>query len=243
MVDEAVWNASGGIVADGPFRGLAYVPRASWGSITPFLVGSYESELHDAIERAIRAVPERVVDIGAAEGYYAVGCAVRLPDAEVFAFDIDPEARALCREMADLNEATNVRIECECTPDRLDRLVGPGTLLIVDCEGCELHLLDPLPVPSLVHTTILVELHDFMDPCITRTVLGRFDRTHQIELYTAEAVKQTSRWSVVAGLPPPLAALAVDEGRPTDPHPMQWAMLWPRRTSPAHGSTRRVPPR
>ena len=38
-----------------------------------------------------------------AEGYYAVGLTVRMPAADVFAFDTDAEAQRMCRDMAERN--------------------------------------------------------------------------------------------------------------------------------------------
>jgi hypothetical protein len=37
------------------------------------------------------------------EGYYAVGFALRMPDAIVYAFDIDPTAQHYCANLAKLN--------------------------------------------------------------------------------------------------------------------------------------------
>jgi methylase of polypeptide subunit release factors len=44
-----------------------------------------------------------VIDIGAAEGYYAIGFARRLPAARVIASDLDPVARLLCWLLARRN--------------------------------------------------------------------------------------------------------------------------------------------
>ena len=63
-------------VSGGPFAGLAYPDRAPI-SLVPKLLGIYERELHGAIEAAIRAQPGLIVNVGAADGYYAVGLARR----------------------------------------------------------------------------------------------------------------------------------------------------------------------
>jgi hypothetical protein len=75
----------------GPFRGMKY-SRDSLLSRNgiPILFGSYELELHTVIEEAIAKRFERIIDIGCAEGYYAVGLA-RRTGAIVYAFDCDPE--------------------------------------------------------------------------------------------------------------------------------------------------------
>jgi hypothetical protein len=71
-------------VAGGPFQGLHYPHRRSVGSAPlPKLLGSYESELHAALEQLLTEEHETVVDIGCAEGYYAVGLGLRLSKAEI----------------------------------------------------------------------------------------------------------------------------------------------------------------
>jgi hypothetical protein len=204
---------------------MEYVETPSWGIIGPLLIGAYEAELHPTVESIIATAPERVVDVGCAEGYYAVGLARRLPDAEVHAFDLDPEARRLCAAMAERNGvADRVHVAAECTAAALEHLAGPGSLVILDCEGCEVDLLDPARVPSLTASTILVELHDFIRPDASTTVLGRFEGTHRIEI--VDAVVRTD-WPTLVGISRQVQAKLLFEGRPTDPHPMQWAFMTP----------------
>src|SRR5438105_426555 len=70
-------------VLDGPFRGLRYPSASSLHSgLLPKLLGTYEAELHGPIEHLLKSrTYGAVVDVGAAEGYYAVGFALRCPEA------------------------------------------------------------------------------------------------------------------------------------------------------------------
>jgi len=58
----------------------------------------------------------------------------------------------------------------------------PNALLFSDCEGFEYDLLDPVKVPLLVKTVIIVELHDHerVDVEITPAICTRFRYTHDI---------------------------------------------------------------
>jgi hypothetical protein len=62
-------------VRHGPFRGMRY--EANRVAATQKLIGAYERELHPWLERVLAQRPTRFVDIGAADGYYAIGIARR----------------------------------------------------------------------------------------------------------------------------------------------------------------------
>src|SRR6266851_9749367 len=96
-------------VQSGPFEGMRYLPelltskKAIRYALLPKILGCYESQLHDVLRQVSGRNYHKVVNIGCAEGYYAVGLSLLLPDACVFAFDIDQDARFLCQGMARLN--------------------------------------------------------------------------------------------------------------------------------------------
>jgi hypothetical protein len=225
-----VFKKTQGRVADGPFKGLEFVEHAVWGSAAPFLAGCYEAEIWSAVEAIIASKPDRVVDVGAAEGYYAVGLAVRIPTATVYAYDIDPEARRVCGEVAILNGTSDrVVVRGECNSSDLAELAGPGCAMVIDCEGYEKDLFDPAAVPGLVSTLILVELHDFVDPTISKLISERFAPSHRIEVFRATE-RDPSLVAAVAVLSAEDQQVAVSEHRPTDPYPMEWMLLTPRST-------------
>ncbi len=76
----------GSIVLDGPFRGLNYLVENNTVP-THKLLGTYEKELWPIIEEIIARDYRTIIDIGAAEGYYVVGLAQRMPEARVVAFE------------------------------------------------------------------------------------------------------------------------------------------------------------
>jgi hypothetical protein len=214
-----------GVVLSGLFTGLRMPLETSWSGMAAYLAGTYEEELRPHLERFVAAGPSLVIDVGAAEGYYAVGLARLLPDTPVIAFDIDPRARAVCRQTKALNEARNVRVRGRTKPSELNRVLRPGALVLCDCEGYEIELLDPVHVPSLRSASILVETHDFVDPNISTVLVERFEQTHQIE--TVVATSRPATLPHLAHLEPEVREVAIDEGRPTDPWPMRWLALEP----------------
>jgi hypothetical protein len=171
-------------VLAGCFAGMSYVEETVGSALIPKLLGTYERELVRVIEEIIRERFEEVIDIGAAEGYYAVGLARRLPAARVHAFEMSERGRALLSEMAMANGvADRVLIKGRCdVADLRDCLVSSRRpVVICDVEGFEATLLDPDRVPSLAHAPLLVEIHETLRPGVGQVIRTRFEITHQIE--------------------------------------------------------------
>lgn len=170
-------------VVGGPFKGMRYPSWQSVGSaILPKLLGSYESELHPVLDEMLNRRYTTVVDIGCGEGYYAVGIALRLPEIQMYAFDIDSRARQLCAKMAELNGvASRVHIRGLCDEETLRSLPFPGrTLIISDCEGYESSLFDTRMAEFLAKCDLVIETHDFLDIELSHKVREAFSNTHDI---------------------------------------------------------------
>lgn len=175
---------NGDVVQSGPFKGMHSLTTMDDGCIVPKLLGSYEEEIHSWIEVLIARSPSRVIDVGCASGWYTTGMAVRLPNAEVYGYDLDPGALARAGELARLNDVTgrvNLRREL-VTPTSLGEMVDPGvTAIIMDIDGPEIDVLVPEEAPGLLEADILVEFHDHFDPRISGTIVSRFEATHDIQ--------------------------------------------------------------
>jgi hypothetical protein len=172
---------NGGKVAGGPFAGMLYPVQASEGGRAPRLLGAYEASLHPVIETVIARCYPQVLDIGCAEGYYAVGLARRLPDAVIHARDSDPKARALCQDLARASTPlARVLTGPEVTHADFGLCTKARTFVLCDIEGAEGSLLDPEQAPALAEADILVEVHEGMQPGLLATLTARFQPTHRI---------------------------------------------------------------
>ncbi len=214
-------------VRHGPFAGLEYLPglERTSGDLVAKLLGTYERELSGVVEEWISTGMDHVIDIGSAEGYYAVGFATAIPHATVHAFDIDPSARERCAALARLNSVEDrVRIAGACDPASFAELPERGVALLSDCEGAELALLDPELAPRLCGWSMLVELHDFIDPAITETICARFASSHEIAIIEGEDHAQDNPTELSFATARQRKAL-LGEHRPGQ---MRWAHLRPR---------------
>jgi hypothetical protein len=213
-------------VQAGPFEGLTF-PADVVGhpevadSLAAKLIGCYERELHPAIERALATPPSMFVNIGAGDGYYAVGVALRSPGAVVHAFDFDEGRQATCAALAELNGvAERVHVHAGCDSRWLAQMPDDA-LLLVDCEGCEAELLDPGLAPPLRHATLIVELHDFLDSRSSRRIVERFGQSHRIERIEAQP-RHVDDFPDLEFLGWKQREIAVSEFRF---RPMEWAVL------------------
>jgi len=175
----------GGVVLSGPFRGMrgAQDRPGGVGFLFPMLLGTFERELHSVLESALRIPFERVVNVGAREGYYAIGLAIRLPGAEIVTFEAEPEGQRFVSEVASLNGvAKRIEVLGWCGPKELETsLAGGGKCLVVcDVEGYEDVLMDPVAVPSLRRSWLLIEEHEQAAPGIGKALERRFSPTHRI---------------------------------------------------------------
>jgi len=181
LLDNTLVARSGRKVLSGPFAGLDYTVTSAEGALAARLLGVYEASLHPVIEEIVARAPELVIDVGCAEGYYAVGLARRLPGARIRARDSNPAAQEKCRKLSqDNGVATQVDVGGTLDHDDLAVCTEQPTVLICDIEGAEIDLLDPSRAPALAEAAILVECHDTFRPGLTDTLAARFAPTHAV---------------------------------------------------------------
>lgn len=171
-------------VQAGPFTGMQYVDSSVGSAYFHKLVGSYEAILHPYIRSLTGRKFDTILDIGSAEGYYLVGLGRMFTDATLIGFEIEEKGRTLSKELYDKNGLNNTLIlNGEATRDNVAPLITPKTLLICDCEGAEIDILDPESRSEFSEIdTAIIELHDFLRPGIKQALTERFSRTHAITI-------------------------------------------------------------
>ena len=229
MLANTYLHHEGARIRSGPFAGMEYVSQATEGALVPRLLGAYESELHPHILAFAREDLEAVIDVGCAEGYYAVGLARLMPQATIHAYDIDPKARAACGELAARNGvAARVRIGEAFAPEGFQAFAGRRVLVMVDAEGAELDVLRPELAPALAAMSLIVETHDVYRKGALDELVRRFSPTHAIEVVRQQA-KLVDYPAWLQALPHLDQLLAVWEWRQA---PTPWLVMRPRDGAP-----------
>jgi hypothetical protein len=220
-------------VSHGPFEGIVFPKQHLPGStLMPKLLGSYESELHEWMETLIASDYTAVVNIGCAEGYYAIGMACRCPNAQVYAYDIDTLARRICSEMANLNGVSDrVHVGGFCDRAVLKSLaLGRKALVLADCEGYERALFDSEMAQFLCQHDVIIETHDFVDINISVQMRNVFSATHEVcSVRSKDDIEKTHtyRYSELERYDVQTRRMMVAERRPAI---MEWLVMTPKKT-------------
>lgn len=191
LIQNALLQQQGTVVIDGPLKGLDFVSQSAEGCHIAKLLGCYEQPLLPYIEQAIQHAYPRILNIGCAEGYYAVGMARRMPATQVFACDLNPKAQQVCSELARKNGvADRITVGGLFMPGDFMRYAGEQTLVLCDIEGGERELLDPAVAPVLAGMDLIVESHECLVSGITELLIERFKPTHHIVLVEDNGQRQ-----------------------------------------------------
>ena len=147
-----------------------------------------ESPLHPYLHKIIiDTAYDQVLNIGCAEGYYAVGIATAIPRSLVKAFDIDLVQRQRCKDNVIFNGlADRVKIEKAFNGELFNSFTQERVLVICDIEGHEAVSLGPrLGNEGLKRLDMIVELHEHSRPDIVDLFRERFSISHEITMSLA----------------------------------------------------------
>jgi len=187
-INQLVRKRANGRILGGPFKGMNFDDKTIWGSgdLTAKLLGCYEQELHNVIRLTDFSIYDAIVNIGCAEGYYAVGLALLSPSVPVYAYDSNTEAGTIVARNSALNGVEGrIEVRGECSGAEIINLAQKHERLFVmcDCEGYELALFPNLDViTALQKSDIIIECHDILNPVCTPTMIACFWSTHRINI-------------------------------------------------------------
>lgn len=181
------------VVKKGPFKGMVYPEWNSRGSmLLPKLFGTYENEPWEAIEKFRSRTYAEIIDIGCAEGYYAIGLARIFSGSKVTACDIDETSRDLCKKMAVANKVEDrVHVSGKFSSEDI-KLFDPKcrNLIISDCEGFENDLFTEETLVHLIHSDLIIETHDFIVPGTLERLRKLFSKTHHLDIINTIGEKE-----------------------------------------------------
>ena len=168
-------------VLTGPFKGLKYSePTSVCGPILPKLLGTYESELIPIINLISKRNYNTIYNIGAAEGYYAIGFSMIFKNSIIKAYEIDKEGFKFLKQNVKINNKDK-KIQCinSFANSDIKKITNEeNNLIFSDCEGCEFEIFDEDVLKNLNSSDLILEIHtnDFKETLIEK----QLKKTHYV---------------------------------------------------------------
>ncbi|MDA8069763.1 MAG: hypothetical protein M0T77_14320 [Actinomycetota bacterium] len=204
---------NGRVVQAGPFAGMRLIVERLVEIDAPVarLLGVYEREIWAPFEAAVKREVPIFIDVGCADGYYAVGMPFASPSTTCYAYDLARSARDLCEATAAVNGVSNrVKVGSRFSERTLLSVDPVGALMLCDIEGAEADLFTPTLVRRLAEATVVIEIHEDIRPGLGMELTRRFTPTHRVETVNQAAMERS---------------LAMNENRPPLLH---WLVATPR---------------
>ena len=174
-------------IQGGLFKGMRWGTAATCGSLTPKLMGTYERELQSWLESL--PVFDLVIDVGAAEGWYAVGLLHRRLARKVIAFEMSESGRENLLANVRRNNLSpdSIEVRGECTVAGLQAMLRSlpadphfRLLIISDCEGFEGELLAADTLKLCPNAYLMIETHDFYVPKVHEKLAKNLAASHAV---------------------------------------------------------------
>lgn len=215
-------------VVRGPFQGMRLPTIGAWSDydVLAKIVGSYEAEIFAALENEIARKPDVIVNIGASEGYYAIGLKRHLADAKVFTFDIDVKSFPALEQCMKMNDVSVTRLN-EFNYDAPLSFMKDGevnkALFFLDCEGFENHVVE-MPHKVVSKSSFIIELHDLFVPGTREKLVAFLSDTHIVSIID-QSVREPRDYPELSGFRRPVVQMLLDEFREDA---MQWLYAVPK---------------
>jgi len=167
VLSNRIHRKMNGVVGYGVMKGLKLLLSATWGrgDRAGMLLGLYEREVAGLLQKYM---PGRstFIDIGAADGYYAVGMLVAGLCDECVAFEASEKGRASILDLAKINDFENhIKILGAANENTLSELSKNHQLdrsvILCDIEGEEINVFNDNSIAILDGSIIIIELHRY----------------------------------------------------------------------------------
>lgn len=232
-ISQKLLTASKGVVHSGTFKGMKLNPEKFWqqDDLSSQIIGTYEGHVQNFL-RNRGSTSTVFIDVGAADGYFAIGMLTAGLARKSICFEISSEAHDVIRDNAAMNGVgDSVEIYGKADPQILIDIIKNSSgdkLILVDIEGAEYELMTPELIDQMAECscTVVIELHEFYSDLRVQSsnMLKRLESRYCIELLESSEVNPNDL-AILDDYIESDKYLAIDEARPS---PMRWVALTPK---------------
>ena len=164
-------------VAYGTFKGMKLNPNPWWSKndLVTQILNVYENHV---LEKLIHFSKKKLdfINIGAGDGYFAIGVAFAKMFEKVYAFESSEIAQDLLRQNIEINKCNDIiKIKSVANFESLKNIISNGNsaVILIDIEGFEFELLNEELLKCLNNCYVICELHPTL-------VLNGYEKQHQL---------------------------------------------------------------
>jgi len=217
-------------IAYGPFKGMKIHPKMTWNHLDrgAMLLGFYEQE----VQSILADNPGKLlINLGAGDGFYAVGSIKSGLYEQSIAFEMNPESRLIINKNAKLNDVENILIYEYATNNFWNDLPWlennlDKTTLICDVEGAEFDIFDETTFLFFSKSLLIIEIHDWVEngKLKAKKLIDSSKATHSHSVITTGS-RNPSDFSELSDFTDDERWLLCSEGRPKL---MSWYVFKPK---------------
>jgi len=167
LLSQKLFKEFDGYVRYGPLKNYKLPKKAIWSQrdAGAKLLGLYEKDLMPFILNAAKT-KSHLIDLGAADGYYAVGLLQAALFKGAIAFEISSKSRTVLSQSAIENNVSEIlQIQGVASLEALSKIPEKtisDSLILIDIEGGEFEILDDSFFSLTREAVIIVEIHEWM---------------------------------------------------------------------------------
>jgi len=214
----------------GVFRGMRLGPESTWNRMDRggMILGIYEHEVIKALSHNKGRI---LINLGAGDGFYAIGGVKSGLFEESMAFEMNPESQSLIAENARLNGVEKISIYGLATKNfwislKINSHDLEKTVVISDIEGNEFEIFDEAAFSYFEKSILIIEIHDWIEEGVSKlqSLVNASRGTHDYKILTTGA-RDPSEFEELSKFSDNERWLLCSEGRPKL---MKWFVFKPK---------------
>ena len=233
-LENEIMKISNNLVLNGHYKDTYLSCKTNWKSRDNCskLLGIYESQVQDKIvQEQKKNNLINIVNFGAADGYHILGLIKKGYFKNGYAFEIDKVTKNYLDENINKNNLDGkIKTFFEANFDIIFKNISDNdlkkTLFLIDIEGQEFELLNETILKRLMHSYLLIENHDFIQP--NKNLTNIFQQNIK-KFFNIEIIEYSSKNPFQINLLKNFSEidkwLMMNEGRPQTMH---WIYLTPK---------------